>query len=81
MSFAYLPVNMGFILGAGLGSVVTQGSLFNVFPVAAVLTALGLLALIYAARQKAGDEGETSARVESAPIPLPTDQGTGMKAG
>lgn len=52
MSFAYLPVNVGFFLGAGLGSIVTQAGVFTVFPVAAVMTALGLIALFFAARQE-----------------------------
>lgn len=51
MSFAYLPANVGFFLGAGLGSIVTQAGVFMVFPVAALLTALGLITLLFAARQ------------------------------
>ena len=50
MSFAYLPVNVGFMIGPAVGSVVTQASIFAVFPVAAVLTALGVGALAIAAR-------------------------------
>ncbi len=42
MSFAYLPVNVGFIMGPAIGSVVTRASLSAVFPTAAVLTALGI---------------------------------------
>lgn len=51
MSFAYLPVNVAVILGAALGSIVTQGSVFAIFPVAALLTAAGVVALLVAARQ------------------------------
>jgi DHA1 family multidrug resistance protein-like MFS transporter len=51
MSFAYLPVNIGFMLGPAIGSVVTQQSLFAIFPAAAVLTAIGIGALVFAARQ------------------------------
>lgn len=58
MSFAYLPVNVGFILGASLGAVVTQSALFptlpalfNIFPVSAALTLLGIFALWFAYRQ------------------------------
>jgi MFS transporter, DHA1 family, multidrug resistance protein len=45
MSFAYLPVNVGYMIGPAVGSLVIQNGLFTVFPVAAGLTALGLLAL------------------------------------
>ncbi len=51
MSFAYLPVNVGFLVGPAIGSLVTRGSVFTVFPVAAVMTAIGLGALLLAARR------------------------------
>ncbi|MCL4561309.1 MAG: MFS transporter [Chloroflexi bacterium] len=51
MSFAYLPVNMGLFLGPTIGSLVTRGSVFAVFPTAAVLTALGIVLLGFAARR------------------------------
>jgi MFS family permease len=51
--FAYLPVNLGGTVGPAIGSVVTQGSLFAIFPTAAVLTALGIGALVLAHRQAA----------------------------
>lgn len=53
MIFAYLPVNLAGTVGAAIGSVVTQGSIFAVFPTAAVLTALGIGALLLAYRQAA----------------------------
>lgn len=52
MTFAYLPVNVGFIVGPAVGSIVTRSSVFNVFPVAAVFTALGVGALAFAYRQE-----------------------------
>jgi DHA1 family multidrug resistance protein-like MFS transporter len=45
MSFAYLPVNVGYMIGPAIGSVVARGSLMAVFPAAAVFTAMGLIAL------------------------------------
>lgn len=54
MSFAYLPVNVGFLIGPAIGSVVTRGSVFAVFPVAAVMTAIGLGALVLAQRRTTG---------------------------
>ncbi len=48
MTFAYLPVNVGGILGPGLGSLITSASVFTVFPAAALLTGLGVLALLVA---------------------------------
>lgn len=51
MSFAFLPMNVGFMVGPAIGSIVTRGSVFAVFPTAAVLTALGIGMLWLAARQ------------------------------
>jgi MFS family permease len=56
MSFAYLPVNVGFMVGPAIGSVVTQLSIFGVFPTAAFITALGVGALSLAARIKPAQE-------------------------
>ncbi len=50
MSFAYLPVNVGGILGPALGAYLTHTTVMAVFPAAAVITALGLGILILAAR-------------------------------
>jgi DHA1 family multidrug resistance protein-like MFS transporter len=63
MSFAYLPVNVGAIVGASVGSVITQVGVFTIFPVAAVLTALGVVSLVYAARKEIAPGGEASVRV------------------
>jgi MFS family permease len=52
MSFAYLPVNLGSVVGPTIGSVVTHASVLAVFPVAAAFTAVGVLALIVARGQK-----------------------------
>ncbi len=51
MIFSYLPVVSSQAIGAALGSVVTQISLFAVFPLAAALTAGGIAALLLAHRQ------------------------------
>lgn len=59
MSFAYLPVNVGFLIGPAIGSVVTRGSVFAVFPIAAVMTAIGLGALVLAERRTTGAVAET----------------------
>ena len=52
MSFAYMPVNIGFMIGSAIGTRITQTSLFNIFPGATIFTALGLVALAIAYRQK-----------------------------
>ncbi len=57
LTFAYLPVILGSTVGPAIGSVVTQGSIFAVFPTAAVLTALGIGALVLAYRQAAAPTG------------------------
>lgn len=54
MSFAFLPVNLGFMIGPAIGSVITRGSVFAVFPTAAALTALGIGGLWMASKQSAG---------------------------
>jgi MFS transporter, DHA1 family, multidrug resistance protein len=51
MTFAYLPANIGFVIGPGIGSLIASVDVFLVFPAAAVLTALGLVAVIFAWRQ------------------------------
>lgn len=63
MSFAYLPVNVGAIVGAGVGSVITQVGVFTIFPVASVLTALGLVSLVYAQRKEIVAGAEITANV------------------
>ncbi len=52
MSFAYLPVNVGFMVGPAIGSVVTRAGIFAVFPTAALLTILGIGMLRIASSQR-----------------------------
>jgi DHA1 family multidrug resistance protein-like MFS transporter len=56
MSFAYLPANVGFTMGAALGAQITRTSVFNVFPASAAMTALGLLILYIAYRQPVSED-------------------------
>jgi len=51
MALAYLPLTLALIVGPALGSVVASRSVFAVFPVAAVVSAVGVACLIVAARQ------------------------------
>ena len=51
MSFAYLPVNIGFSMGPFVGSFLVRYDLFYIFPAAFLLTGLGLLVLDRARRQ------------------------------
>jgi MFS family permease len=51
MTFAYLPANIGFVIGPAIGSVIASVDVFLVFPAATVLTTLGLAAVILAWRQ------------------------------
>ena len=57
MTFAYLPINVGSMVGPAIGSAITQRSVFAVFPVAAVFTMCGLLVLAIAARTRGEDGG------------------------
>lgn len=52
MCFAYLPLLVANILGPGLGALITQQTLFAIFPASALLTALGVGAVGWAAVQK-----------------------------
>ena len=54
MSFAYLPVNLGSMVGPAIGAVLTRGSVNPVFPGAAVLMALGVGMLVIARRTSDG---------------------------
>lgn len=51
MSFAYLPVNVGGLVGPAIGSLIAVSSVMNVFPVAAILTAFGILAMFLASKR------------------------------
>ena len=51
MSFAYLPVNLGFSFGPLLGSKLVGLNLFYIYPAAFLLTGLGLFVLNIAHRQ------------------------------
>jgi MFS family permease len=51
MSFAYVPVNVGFLVGAALGTLVAAGNVFVIFPITAAITALGTGALAVASRR------------------------------
>ena len=51
MTFAYLPANLGFVVGPAIGSLVASVDVFLVFPAAALLTVFGLFAVVYAWRQ------------------------------
>jgi DHA1 family multidrug resistance protein-like MFS transporter len=53
MTFAYLPVNVGFALGPTLGAIIarTPAGLPAIFPLAAVVTLMGIGALVVARRQ------------------------------
>jgi DHA1 family multidrug resistance protein-like MFS transporter len=55
MTFAYLPANIGFVIGPAIGSVISSVDVFLVFPAAALLTLAGLGAVIFAWRQKTGE--------------------------
>ncbi len=52
MSFAYLPSNLGGFLGPAIGSLVTHGSVFAVFPAAALFVLGSLIMLMFARRQQ-----------------------------
>ena len=52
MAMSTLPLVIGLMIGAAIGSIVTQGGVFVVFPIAAIATALSVAMLVYASRQR-----------------------------
>jgi DHA1 family multidrug resistance protein-like MFS transporter len=60
MSFAYLPTNLGTIVGPAIGTLVTRSSVFAVFPATAGLMLIGVVMLVYARRRGVQDEGRTA---------------------
>jgi MFS family permease len=46
MALSDIPSNAAYVLGPGLGILITRAGIFAVFPAGAALTALGLVALI-----------------------------------
>ncbi|HLZ48037.1 MAG TPA: MFS transporter [Candidatus Limnocylindria bacterium] len=51
MTFAYLPLNLGFVAGPGIGALIASRDLFAIFPAAMVFELAGVGALAYAARR------------------------------
>jgi len=51
MTFAYLPLNLGIVLGPGLGGFVASRDVFLIFPTALLLGFAGLAAVAYAAKR------------------------------
>lgn len=51
MTFSYLPLNLGFVLGPALGALVVRADPFAMFPLASALALCGTAALGLAARQ------------------------------
>jgi len=66
MSFSYLPVNAGSVVGPFIGSLVTGLNLFIIFPTAAVLTVLGIVVLVLAHRQPMDQDAEALLAVVAA---------------
>jgi MFS transporter, DHA1 family, multidrug resistance protein len=52
MTFAYLPVNVGFIAGPGLGALIVSRDVFGIFPAATAFELAGVLLLAFAARRR-----------------------------
>ncbi len=52
MTFAYLPLNLGFIAGPGLGALIVTRDVFGIFPAATAFELAGVLLLVYAARKR-----------------------------
>lgn len=52
MTFAYLPLNLGFIVGPGLGAFLVSRDAFSIFPAATAFELAGVALLAYAARRR-----------------------------
>jgi MFS family permease len=51
MTFAYLPLNLGFIVGPGVGAFIVGRDPFGIFPAACAFELVGVALLVYAARR------------------------------
>jgi MFS family permease len=51
MTFAYLPLNLGFIVGPGVGAFIVGRDPFGIFPAACAFELVGVVLLLYAARR------------------------------
>ncbi len=60
MTFAFLPANVGSFVGPAIGALITQGTVYAVFPAGAVLTLIGIRVLAFARRLPAGEAGGTT---------------------
>ena len=58
MSLSTMPLIIGFLVGPAIGSVVTQKSVFAVYPLAAASTLLSLGVFIIAARRAQSVAGQ-----------------------
>lgn len=54
MTFAYLPLNLGFIVGPAVGAVIVARDAFAIFPAATLFELVGVAALAYAGRRPVG---------------------------
>src|SRR5260221_151809 len=52
MTFAYLPLNLGFIVGPGIGAIIVSRDIFAIFPTALVLELIGVVLLAFASRRR-----------------------------
>ena len=52
MTFAYLPLNLGFIVGPGVGAFIVSRDPFGIFPAASAFELVGVVLLVYAARRR-----------------------------
>jgi MFS transporter, DHA1 family, multidrug resistance protein len=52
MTFAYLPLNLGFIVGPGVGAFIVSRDVFGIFPAATAFELAGVALLAYAARRR-----------------------------
>jgi DHA1 family multidrug resistance protein-like MFS transporter len=64
MSFAYLPANVSATAGSALGSVVAADNVRRVFPVASILTLLGIGVLAWAAKKREPSAESPDASIE-----------------
>ena len=51
MTFAYLPLNLGFIVGPGVGAFIVSRDAFGIFPAATAFELVGVVLLMAAARR------------------------------
>jgi MFS family permease len=71
MALAYLPGDVGLLIGPILGALLARGNIFSIFPVAALITLVGIGTLLLAQRQRILPVAVPVAETDCSRVPAP----------